>query len=197
MAPVIGHKAPEFKGTSVFDGQFKDINLDQYKGKYVVLFFYPMDFTFVCPTEIIAFSDRVEEFRKLNCEVVACSTDTRFSHLAWVQQPRKEGGLGDMKIPILADPTKKIATDYGVLITDGEDAGVALRGTFIIDPEQKLRIAHINDLPIGRNVSEYVRLVEALRFNAEHGEVCPAQWEKGGKTIKPDPKGSKEYFGKV
>ncbi|KAI9014881.1 C-terminal domain of 1-Cys peroxiredoxin [Gaertneriomyces sp. JEL0708] len=197
MAPIVGTKAPAFKGTAVVNGDFKEVSLDQYKGKYVVLFFYPMDFTFVCPTEIVAFSDRANEFRKLNAEVIACSTDTRFSHLAWINTPRKEGGLGEMQIPVLADPTKKIASDYGVLITEGEDAGVALRGTFIIDPEQNLRIAHVNDLPIGRNVSEYVRLIEALRFNAEHGEVCPANWQQGGATIKADPKGSKAYFSQV
>ncbi|KAI8911967.1 peroxiredoxin-2 [Powellomyces hirtus] len=194
MAPIIGQKAPAFKAAAVVDGQFKDVSLDQYKGKYLVLFFYPMDFTFVCPTEIIAFSDKIDQFRALGAEVVACSTDTKFSHLAWVNQPRKQGGLGEMKIPILADVTKQIASDYGVLINHGEDAGVALRGTFIIDPEQNLRIAHINDLPIGRNVDEYIRLIEALNFHAEHGEVCPAGWAKGGKTIKPDPTASKEYF---
>ncbi|KAJ3169001.1 hypothetical protein HDU88_001328 [Geranomyces variabilis] len=193
-APTIGSKAPNFSAVAVSNGEFKTVSLDDYKGKYVVLFFYPMDFTFVCPTEIIAFSDAIEEFRKQNAEVVACSTDTQFSHLAWTQQPRKQGGLGEMKIPILADVTKKIASDYGVLIADGPDAGVALRGTFIIDPEQNLRIAHVHDLPIGRNVKEYVRLLEALIFNAEFGEVCPANWNKGGKTIKADPNGSKEYF---
>ncbi|KAI8823593.1 thioredoxin-like protein [Fimicolochytrium jonesii] len=197
MAPIIGKKAPNFSTQALVDGQFKKVSLDDYKGKYVVLFFYPMDFTFVCPTEIIAFSDRVEEFRKLNAEVIAASTDTVFSHLAWTNQPRKDGGLGEMKIPILADVTKKVSSDYGVLITEGDDEGVALRGTFIIDPEQNLRIAHVNDLPIGRNVSEYIRLVEALRFHAEHGEVCPANWQKGGATIKTDPKASKEYFNKI
>ncbi|KAJ3182771.1 hypothetical protein HDU87_008110 [Geranomyces variabilis] len=193
-APTIGTKAPNFSAVAVSNGEFKTVSLNDFKGKYVVLFFYPMDFTFVCPTEIIAFSDAIDQFRKLNAEVVACSTDTQFSHLAWTQQPRKQGGLGEMKIPILADVTKKIASDYGVLIADGADAGVALRGTFIIDPEQNLRIAHVHDLPIGRNVAEYVRLLEALTFHAEHGEVCPANWSKGGKTIKADPTGSKEYF---
>ncbi|KAI8824509.1 peroxiredoxin-2 [Fimicolochytrium jonesii] len=194
MAPIIGKKAPVFNTQALVDGQFKKVSLDDYKGKYVVLFFYPMDFTFVCPTEIIAFSDKIEEFRKLNTEVIAASTDTVFSHLAWTNQPRKQGGLGEMKIPILADVTKKVSSDYGVLISDGDDAGVALRGTFIIDPEQSLRIAHVNDLPIGRNVDEYIRLIEALRFHAEHGEVCPANWKKGGATIKTDPNASKEYF---
>ncbi|KAI8909972.1 peroxiredoxin [Powellomyces hirtus] len=191
---VIGKPAPAFTLPAVVDGQFKDVSLSDFKGKYVVLFFYPMDFTFVCPTEIIAFSERISEFRELNAEVLAASTDTKFSHLAWTQQPRKQGGLGEMKIPLLADVQKKLSRDYGVLIEDGPDAGVALRGTFIIDPKGNLRIAHLNDLPIGRNVSEYVRLLEALTIHAEHGEVCPAGFTKGGKTIKPDPKASKEYF---
>ncbi|KAJ3014045.1 hypothetical protein HKX48_005383 [Thoreauomyces humboldtii] len=195
MSPQIGAVAPAFKTVAVAaDGTFQTVSLDDFKGQYVVLFFYPMDFTFVCPTEIIAFSDKAAEFQKLGAQVIACSTDTQFSHLAWTQQPRKQGGLGSMAIPILADVTKTIAKDYGVLITEGDDAGVALRGTFIIDPEQKLRIAHVNDLPIGRNVDEYLRLLEALRFHAEHGEVCPANWQKGGKSIKTDPAASKEYF---
>ncbi|KAJ3014484.1 hypothetical protein HKX48_005120 [Thoreauomyces humboldtii] len=191
---TIGRPSPAFTAPAVVDGQFKDVSLSDYKGKYVVLFFYPMDFTFVCPTEIIAFSERSAEFTALNAQVLACSTDTKFSHLAWTQQERKKGGLGDMKIPLLADVTKKIAHDYGVLIEEGPDAGVALRGTFIIDPNGALRIAHVNDLPIGRNVSEYVRLLEALHAHAEHGEVCPANWAKGGKTMKADPAGSKEFF---
>ncbi|KAJ3149223.1 hypothetical protein HDU89_003939 [Geranomyces variabilis] len=191
---VIGKPAPAFTLPAVVDGQFKDVSLSDYKGKYVVLFFYPMDFTFVCPTEIIAFSERSADFRALNAEVLAASTDTKFSHLAWTQQPRKQGGLGEMKIPLLADVQKTLAHSYGALIEEGPDAGVALRGTYIIDPEGNLRIAHLNDLPIGRNVSEYLRLVEALASHAEHGEVCPANWQKGGKTIKADPKGSKEFF---
>ncbi|KAI8815820.1 thioredoxin-like protein [Fimicolochytrium jonesii] len=193
---TVGLPAPGFRAQAVVNGEFKTVSLEDYKGKYVVLFFYPMDFTFVCPTEIIAFSERIEEFRALNAEVIGASTDTRFSHLAWTQMPRKQGGLGEMKIPLIADPTKDLAHDYGVLIQQGDDAGVALRGTFIIDPQGKLRIAHINDLPIGRNVDEYLRLVEALTIHAEVGEVCPANWSKGSDTMKADPNGSKEYFGK-
>ncbi|KAI8916864.1 thioredoxin-like protein [Entophlyctis helioformis] len=195
MVVKIQHKAPAFTAPAVVNGDFKEVSLDDYKGKYLVLFFYPLDFTFVCPTEIIAFSDRIEEFKKLGVEVVAASVDSKFSHLAWVQTPRKAGGLGEMKIPIIADITKQISRDYGVLLEDGEDAGVALRGTFIIDPEQKVRVSMINDLPIGRSVDEVLRLIEALQFNAEHGEVCPAGWHKGDATI--DTASSKAYFEKV
>lgn len=183
--------APRFAGTAVVKGQFKEIALDDYKGKYVVLFFYPLDFTFVCPTEIIAFSDRAEEFRKLGCEVIACSTDSHFSHLAWCERPRKQGGLGDMDIPLLADRNMAISRAYGVL---KEDEGLSFRGLFIIDPKQKLRQITVNDLPVGRDVDETLRLVQAFQFTDKHGEVCPAGWRPGGATMKPDPKASLSYF---
>ena len=186
--------APEFRGTAVVDGDFKEISLSDYKGKYLVFFFYPLDFTFVCPTEIIAFSDRADEFRAINCEVVACSTDSHFSHLAWVNTSRKMGGLGDMKIPLLADKTMEIAKNYGVL---KEDDGVAFRGLFIIDDKGNLRQITINDLPVGRSVDETLRLVQAFQFTDKHGEVCPAGWKPGKETMKPDTKGSKSYFEKV
>ncbi|XP_053649307.1 peroxiredoxin 2 isoform X1 [Cherax quadricarinatus] len=191
QVPAIAKPAPVFKGTAVVDGSFKEISLEDYVGKYVVLFFYPLDFTFVCPTEIIAFSDRVEEFRNIGCEVVACSTDSHFSHLAWVNTPRKEGGLGAMNIPLLADKSLEISKAYGVL---KEDEGIAFRGLFIIDGHQNLRQATINDLPVGRDVDETLRLVQAFQFVEEHGEVCPAGWKPGAKTMKADPTGSKEYF---
>ncbi|KAI0210430.1 Peroxiredoxin [Lamellibrachia satsuma] len=185
--------APDFKGTAVVDGDFKTISLSDYKGKYLVFFFYPLDFTFVCPTEIIAFSDRAEEFRSIGCEVVACSTDSHFSHLAWVQTPRKQGGLGDMKIPLLSDKTGDIARAYGVY----KDAdGVAYRGLFVIDAKGNLRQVTINDMPVGRSVDETLRLVQAFQFTDKHGEVCPAGWKPGKATMKPDPKGSKAYFEK-
>jgi len=186
--------APNFQGTAVVDGEFKEIKLADYKGKYLVLFFYPLDFTFVCPTEIIAFSDRVEEFRAINCEVVAASTDSHFSHLAWVNTPRKQGGLGDMKIPLLADKTCDIAKRYGCL---KEDEGIAFRGLYIIDEKGNLRQITINDLPVGRSVDETLRLVQAFQFTDKHGEVCPAGWKPGKETMKADPKGSKAYFEKV
>ncbi|CAH1984669.1 unnamed protein product [Acanthoscelides obtectus] len=189
--PAIGKPAPVFQGTAVVDGMFKEISLNDYKGKYVVLFFYPLDFTFVCPTEIIAFSDRFDEFKKINCAVVACSTDSEFSHLAWINTSRKEGGLGQMGIPILSDKSMKVAKDYGVL---NEETGVPFRGLFIIDGAGNLRQVTINDLPVGRSIDETLRLVQAFQFTDEHGEVCPVGWQPGKKTMKPDPTGSKAYF---
>ncbi|KAF9365855.1 Peroxiredoxin-2 [Mortierella sp. NVP85] len=191
MTASVGKKAPAFSATAVVDGEFKPVKLDDYKGQYLVLFFYPLDFTFVCPTEIVAFSEAFERFKALNTAVVACSCDSEFSHLAWINTPRTQGGLGSMNIPILSDFTKKIATDYGVL---KEDDGVAYRGLFIIDPQQVVRQITINDLPVGRNVDEVVRLVEAFQFTDEYGEVCPIGWQKGQSTIKPDVNGSKEFF---
>ncbi|GIX69391.1 peroxiredoxin 1 [Caerostris darwini] len=191
MAPELTKPAPYFEGTAVVNGSFKTIKLSDYKNKYVVLFFYPLDFTFVCPTEIIAFSDRVDEFKRINCELIACSTDSHFSHLAWVNTPRKDGGLGKMNIPMLADKSGKISKDYGVY---EEKAGIAFRGLFIIDENGRLRQITINDLPVGRSVDETIRLVQALQFTDKNGEVCPAGWKPGDKTMKPDVQGSKEYF---
>ena len=189
--PAIQKPAPVFKGTAVVNGEFKEISLSDYKGKYVVLFFYPLDFTFVCPTEIIAFSDRAQEFEKIGCKLIAASTDSHFSHLAWVNTPRKQGGLGEMDIPLLADKSSKIARDYGVL---DEETGIPFRGLFIIDDKQNLRQVTINDLPVGRSVDETLRLVQAFQYTDKHGEVCPAGWKPGKKTMKPDVLGSKEYF---
>jgi len=192
--PAIGHKAPEFKGTAVINGQFKEISLDDFKGRYVVLFFYPLDFTFVCPTEIIAFSDRVKEFQAIGCEVVGCSTDSHFTHLAWINMSRKEGGLGHLDIPLLADKTMNVSRAYGVL---NEDTGIPFRGLFIIDGKQNLRQITVNDLPVGRSVDETLRLVQAFQYTDEHGEVCPAGWKPGSKTMIADPHKSKDYFGSV
>jgi len=191
---AIGKEAPAFETMAVVDNEFKKVKLSDYRGKYVVLFFYPLDFTFVCPTEIIAFSDRSEEFRNLGCEVIACSTDSEFSHLAWIQTPRKQGGLGEMKIPILADTNHQISRDYGVL---KEDQGIAYRGLFIVDEEGILRQITVNDLPVGRDVDETLRLVQAFQYTDKHGEVCPAGWRPGKATIKPNVKESKDYFGKA
>ncbi|XP_054722188.1 peroxiredoxin-2-like [Uloborus diversus] len=185
--------APDFKGTAVINGSFKEIKLSDYRGKYVVLFFYPLDFTFVCPTEIIAFSEAASEFKALNTELIAASVDSHFSHLAWINTPRKHGGLGSMNIPVLSDLSKSIAKDYGVLL----DSGIALRGLFIIDPQGIVRQITINDLPVGRSVDEALRLVKAFQFVEKHGEVCPANWKPDSPTIKPDPKKAMEYFEKV
>lgn len=193
MCLQVTKPAPHFKGEAVVGKGFKEISLSDYKGKWLVLFFYPLDFTFVCPTEICSFSDRVDEFRKIGAEVVACSVDSKFSHLAWVNTPRNQGGLGDMKIPLLSDLSKKISSDYAVLL----DAGITVRGLFVIDPKGVIRSVMVNDLPVGRNVDEVLRVINAFQFVEKHGEVCPANWNPGSKTMKPDPEGSKEYFSSV
>lgn len=189
--PDLQKKAPAFSATAVVSKQFKDIKLEDYAGKYLVLFFYPLDFTFVCPTEIIAFSDRVDEFRQIQCEVIAVSCDSHFSHLAWTNLPRKDGGVGELNIPLLADKSGKIARAYGVL---DEDSGIPFRGLFIIDDKQNLRQITVNDLPVGRSVDETLRLVQAFQYTDKHGEVCPANWRPGSKTMKPNPRDSKQYF---
>ncbi|KAI9540418.1 Peroxiredoxin-1 [Dissostichus eleginoides] len=190
----IGKLAPDFTAKAVMpDGQFDDLKLSDYRGKYVVFFFYPLDFTFVCPTEIIAFSDAAEDFRKIDCEVIAASVDSHFSHFAWTNTPRKQGGLGAMKIPLVSDTRRTISTDYGVL---KEDEGIAYRGLFIIDDKGILRQITINDLPVGRSVEETMRLVQAFQFTDKHGEVCPAGWKPGSDTIKPDVQKSKDFFSK-
>jgi alkyl hydroperoxide reductase subunit AhpC len=186
--------APDFKAQAVVDGEFKEVKLSDYKGKYVVLFFYPLDFTFVCPTEIIAFSDAHAEFAKRNAEVLGVSVDSRFTHLAWINTPRTSGGLGKLNYPLVADLTKSIARDYGVLL---ENEGVALRGLFLIDKDGVIRHITINDLPLGRSVDEAIRVLDALQYVEKHGEVCPANWKPGALTIKPTVNGSKEYFAKA
>ncbi|XP_017463210.1 PREDICTED: peroxiredoxin-2-like [Rhagoletis zephyria] len=191
--PQIGKPAPAFKGTAVVDGQFKEISLADFKGKYVVLFFYPMDFTFVCPTEIIGFSERAADFAKINAQLIAASTDSHYTHLAWINTPRKEGGLGALKIPLLADKSAAISKDYGVYL---EEPGVPLRGLFVIDDKGTLRQITINDLPVGRSVDETLRLVQAFQYTDVHGEVCPLGWKPGDATIKPAVDASKAFFAK-
>jgi len=188
----VGQKAPDFSADAVVDKQFKKVSLSDYKGKYVVLFFYPLDFTFVCPTEITAFSDKADEFSKINAQILGASVDSKFSHLAWVNQSRKEGGLGDIKFPLLADITKEISRKYGVLI---EDAGISLRGVFIIDPKGNLKVMMVNNNSVGRNVDEVLRLVQADQFVESHaGEVCPANWTPGKDSMVADVEKSKNYF---
>ncbi|GAW10455.1 2-cysteine peroxiredoxin [Lentinula edodes] len=192
MVALIQRPAPAFKSTAVIEGLFEEISLSDYLGKWVVFFFYPMDFTFVCPTEILAFNDALDEFKKIDTVVIGASTDSQYSHFAWATQPRKEGGLGpDLKLPLLADRSMSIARDYGVLL---EDEGIALRGLFIIDPKGILRQITVNDLPVGRSVDETLRLVKAFQYTDKYGEVCPADWSEGGKTIKTDPTAKIEYF---
>ncbi|MBI5903540.1 MAG: peroxiredoxin [Deltaproteobacteria bacterium] len=187
----VQNDAPDFKAQTVMeDGSFKEIKLSDYRGKYVALFFYPLDFTFVCPTEIIACSDRIAEFKARNTEVIAVSVDSHFSHLAWRNTPRKKGGIGDVKYPIVSDLDKSISRQYGVLI---EKPGIALRGLFVIDGRGKLRHITVNDLPLGRNVDEVLRIVDALQFNEKHGEVCPVNWKKGDSGMKADQAGLESY----
>ena len=191
----VGLQAPDFTATAVVDQEFKDISLSQYRGKYVVLFFYPLDFTFVCPTEITAFSDRYDAFKGLNTEVLGVSVDSQFSHLAWIQTERKQGGLGDIAYPLVADLKKEIAAAYNVL---DEAEGVALRGLFIINPEGVVQHATVNNLPVGRNVEETLRVLQAFQHvEANPDEVCPANWTPGERTMNPDPVGSKDFFAAV
>lgn len=187
----IGAPAPDFSAPAVVDGEITDVKMSDYKGKYVILFWYPKDFTFVCPTEIIAFGDRAKEFEALNCQLIAASTDTPEVHLAWIRTPRKRGGLGYMQIPILADVTKEIAARYGVL---KRDVGIALRGLYIINPEGVVEHVTMNNFPVGRNVDEALRTLQAVQYVAEHGEVCPAGWKPGEKTMFADPDKSLDYF---
>ncbi|HVL14629.1 MAG TPA: peroxiredoxin [Gemmata sp.] len=194
MPAQVQKEAPDFTATAVVNEAFNDkFKLSDYRGKYVVLFFYPLDFTFVCPTEIVAFSDRIKDFHDRGAEVVGCSIDSQFSHLAWIQTPREKGGLGGLTYPLVADLTKKISADYGVLL----EGGIALRGTFIIDQKGVVRAITIHDLPLGRSVDEALRVLDALQHFEKHGEVCPADWKKGALTIKPGVKESKEYFEKA
>ncbi|KAK7278717.1 hypothetical protein RJT34_23753 [Clitoria ternatea] len=194
--PLVGNTAPDFEAEAVFDQEFINVKLSDYIGKkYVVLFFYPLDFTFVCPTEITAFSDRYAEFEALNTEILGVSVDSVFSHLAWIQTDRKSGGLGDLNYPLISDVTKSISKSFGVLIPD---QGIALRGLFIIDKEGVIQHSTINNLAIGRSVDETKRTLQALQYVQENpDEVCPAGWKPGDKSMKPDPKGSKDYFAAV
>jgi peroxiredoxin (alkyl hydroperoxide reductase subunit C) len=191
----VGQAAPDFTATAVVDQEFKTIKLSDYRGKYVVLFFYPLDFTFVCPTEITAFSDRYGEFTKINTEVLGASVDSEFSHLAWTQSDRKEGGIGNIAYPLIADLKKEISTAYNVL---DPEAGVSLRGLFIIDKEGIIQHSTINNLSFGRSVDETLRTLKALQYVQSHpDEVCPAGWQEGDKTMVPDPTKSKVYFASV
>lgn len=191
MSVLVTHPAPDFKAQAVMeDGSFKEISLSDYKGKYVLLFFYPLDFTFVCPTEIISFSDRAKEFSDVDVQIIGVSVDSHFSHLAWRNTPRDQGGLGDIQYPLVADLSKQIAKDYDVLTGDT----VALRGLFLIDKDGVVQHQVVNNLPLGRSVDEALRMVQALQYFEKNGEVCPANWKEGARTIKPDVDDSKEFF---
>lgn len=189
-------KAPFWSAMSVEREKFIKKTSEDYKGKYLVLLFYPFDFTYVCPTEIIAFSEAFDQFKEINTQVVGVSTDSHFTHLAWIKTPRSEGGVGKLKIPLLADISKKISRSYGVLVEDETDElyGAALRGLFIIDDQGIIRSYTINDAPVGRSVDETIRLIKAFQYADLHGEVCPANWKPGKETIKPDQDKKMEYF---
>ncbi len=193
MTSLVTKQAPDFKATAVMeDGSFQDISLSDYKGKYVMLFFYPMDFTFVCPTEILAFNKKVSTFQEKNVQLLGVSIDSKHTHGAWRRTPLENGGIGEINYPLIADITKNIARDYGVLLNES----IALRGLFLIDTQGVVRHSTINDLPLGRNVDEALRMVDALQFHEAHGEVCPANWNKGEDTMKETPDSVAAYLSK-
>ena len=193
MAVLTGRQAPDFQVSAVKNGEIVDnVSLSTFRHKkYVVLFFYPFDFTFVCPTELHEFEARRKEFEALGAEVIGCSIDSPHSHLAWLNTPKAQGGIQGVQYTLLADINKTVARAYDVLLPEG----MALRGTFIIDKEGVVQVQHINNLSIGRSVEEVVRSLKALQFTEEHGEVCPANWQEGSKAMKATKEGVKAFFG--
>ncbi|MEI7825107.1 MAG: peroxiredoxin [Chlorobiaceae bacterium] len=193
MSVLVGRKAPDFDVAAVVNGaEFVDsIKLSDFKGKYVVLFFYPLDFTFVCPTELHAFQEKLQEFHDRNVELIGCSVDSTFSHYAWLHTPRTLGGIKGISYTLLSDLKKTVSADYDVLL---EGEGIALRGLFLIDKEGVVQHQVVNHLALGRNIDEVLRLVDALQFSEEFGEVCPANWNKGDKTMAPTQEGLREFF---
>ena len=191
MSVLVTQPAPDFKAQAVMpDNSFQEISLSDYKGKYVVLFFYPLDFTFVCPSELIAFDHRIQEFKDRGVEVIGVSVDSHFSHLAWKNTAVENGGIGNVQYPLVADITKSIARDYDVLVNDA----VALRGSFLINKDGVVEHQVVNNLPLGRNIDEMLRMVDSLQFTEEHGEVCPAGWQKGKAGMKGSTEGVAEYL---
>ncbi|HSX27139.1 MAG TPA: peroxiredoxin [Chlamydiales bacterium] len=189
---LVGKKAPEFKAKAVVkDKVYDDFSLSDFLGKYIVFFFYPLDFTFVCPTELHAFQEKLKEFEKRNTQVIGCSIDSWFSHSAWLNTPKSKGGIQGVSYPIVSDIHKSIARAFHVL---KEEDGIAYRGLFLLDREGVVRHQLVNDLPLGRSVDEVLRLIDALIFHEEHGEVCPANWKAGAKAMKPNEQGLAEYF---
>ena len=206
---LVTKPAPNFKQTAIMpDNNFKDISLSDYKGKKVVLFFYPLDFTFVCPTELIAFDKRLSEFNDRNTVVIGCSVDSKWSHYAWKNTPVEKGGIGNVQYPIVADIDKSIARSFEVLLgannatvyTDDDELDttvggtISLRGSFLIDEEGIVRHSVINDLPLGRNIDEMLRMIDALSHNQKHGEVCPAGWQNGEDAMAESPEGVSSYL---
>ncbi len=192
MKPLVTNEAPDFTAIAVMpDNTFNEaFKLSDMRGKYVLLFFYPLDFTFVCPSEILAFNKAVGAFKEKNCEVVGVSIDSHFSHLAWKNTAINDGGIGNIQFPLVADLDKSISENYGVLL----DMGIALRGLYLIDKEGIVRHQVVNDLPLGRNVDEALRMVDALQFTEEHGDVCPANWNKGDDAMEPTAEGVAKYL---
>jgi len=191
FAASIGGTAPSFTATAVVNGRFETINLEDYRGKWVVLFFYPLDFTFVCPTEILEFSDRIQDFEDRRVEVLGGSIDSQFTHLAWIQTPRVQGGLGEkLNFPLIADLSRDISSSYGCLQSDG----VTVRATYIIDDKGIVRHISLNDRAVGRSVDEILRLVDAFQYTARYGEVCPVNWKPGKDSMKADPYEKLAYF---
>ncbi len=190
MSVLVGKKAPEFKAKSVSNGNLGDLSLADSAGRYTILFFYPLDFTFVCPTELHAFQEKLEEFKKLNCELIGCSVDSHFSHLAWVNTPKTQGGIQGVTYSLISDLGGKIAESYGVLSEDG----VAYRGLFLIDKNGIVRHQVVNDLPLGRSVDEALRVLKALQYTEAHGEVCPANWNEGDRAIKATHESVSDYL---
>jgi peroxiredoxin (alkyl hydroperoxide reductase subunit C) len=192
MNNLVGKKAPEFTAKAVVKGQIVDeFSLRDFLGKYILFFFYPLDFTFVCPTEIHAFQEKAEEFEKRNTQIIGCSVDSWFSHLAWLNTPRSKGGIEGVEYPLVSDINKQIARMYHVL---KEDDGIAYRGLFLIDKQGTVRHQLVNDLPLGRSVDEALRMIDALIYFENHGEVCPANWKVGSKAMKPTAEGLVKYF---
>ena len=193
MSSLVTRPAPQFEATAVMeDGSFKNVKLSDYKGQYVCLYFYPLDFTFVCPSEIIAFHKKANDFKERNVQLLGVSVDSEFSHYAWRNTPVDKGGIGQIDYPLIADKSKNIARDYGVLFNEE----VALRGLFLIDKDGVVRHSTINDLPLGRNVDEALRVIDALQYTEQHGEVCPANWKKGEDAMKPTADGVADYLSK-
>lgn len=193
MSTLVTKPAPDFTAQAVLaDNSISEFSLSSTKGKYALVFFYPLDFTFVCPSEIVAFNKKIGEFKEKGCEVIGVSVDSQFTHLAWKKTALDDGGIGDIQFPLVADLNKNIARDYGVLLNDS----VALRGLFLIDPKGIVRHAVVNDLPLGRSVDEALRMLDALQFHEEHGEVCPANWKAGDEAMKPTAAGVASYLAK-
>jgi len=190
---LVGKKAPEISCQAIIDNQIKNIVLSDFKSKYKILFFYPLDFTFVCPTEIHAFENALPEFKKRDVMVFGISIDSIYSHQAWLRQPKEEGGISGITYPLLSDITKSISKAYDIL---DEESGVALRGVFIIDQDNIIQAMHVNNLSLGRNISELIRLIDAIEFAKNNKQVCPANWVSGQEALNPDQSGLKSYFKK-